>query len=96
MAVPRSNAETARRSRRQEDRRQQEGGLDGGHDRDRVPAAVAEAASDQRAGQGALSRDVRIRHDGVKRLQHPEVGELELTHRSVNLPVSQRALSARS
>ncbi|MFF2191215.1 helix-turn-helix transcriptional regulator [Streptomyces sp. NPDC058155] len=36
--------------------------------------------------------DVRIRHDGVKRLQHPEVGELELTYQSVDLPVSQRAV----
>jgi len=38
------------------------------------------------------AHDVRIRHDGVKRLQHPEVGELELTYQSVDLPVSQRAV----
>ncbi|MDQ0408189.1 hypothetical protein J2S50_006738 [Streptomyces sp. DSM 40167] len=38
------------------------------------------------------AHDVRIRHDGVKRLQHPDVGELELTYQSVDLPVSQRAV----
>ncbi|MBE1577700.1 helix-turn-helix transcriptional regulator [Amycolatopsis roodepoortensis] len=38
------------------------------------------------------AHDVRIRHDGVKRLRHPEVGELELTYRSLDLPVSQRAV----
>ncbi|GGX68750.1 helix-turn-helix transcriptional regulator [Streptomyces minutiscleroticus] len=36
--------------------------------------------------------DVRIRHEGVKRLQHPEVGTLELTYQSLDLPVSQRAV----
>ncbi|MFC9131115.1 helix-turn-helix transcriptional regulator [Streptomyces sp. NPDC057099] len=36
--------------------------------------------------------DVRIRHDGVKRLQHPEVGLLELTYQSLHLPVSHRAV----
>lgn len=30
------------------------------------------------------AHDVRIRHDGVKRLQHFEVGELELTYQSVD------------
>jgi transcriptional regulator with XRE-family HTH domain len=34
------------------------------------------------------SHDVRIRHAGVKRLQHPEVGQLELTYQSVALPIS--------
>ncbi|MGA5900032.1 helix-turn-helix transcriptional regulator [Streptomyces venetus] len=38
------------------------------------------------------AHDVRIRHDGVKRLQHPEAGELELTYQSVDLPVSQRVV----
>lgn len=38
------------------------------------------------------AHDVRIRHEGVKRLQHPDVGELELTYQSVDLPVSQRAV----
>jgi len=38
------------------------------------------------------SHDVRIRHDGIKRLHHPEVGELELTYRSVDLPTSQRSV----
>lgn len=36
--------------------------------------------------------DVRIRHEGVKRLQHPEVGRLELTFRALDLPVSNRAV----
>ncbi|MFG2359528.1 helix-turn-helix domain-containing protein [Streptomyces sp. NPDC048521] len=38
------------------------------------------------------THDVRIRHGGVKRLQHPEVGRLELTYRSLDLPVSDRAV----
>ncbi len=37
------------------------------------------------------AHDVRTRHDGVKRLQHPEVGRLELTYQSLDLPVSHRA-----
>ncbi|MUL41396.1 helix-turn-helix domain-containing protein [Streptomonospora sp. PA3] len=37
------------------------------------------------------SHDVRIRHEGVKELDHPEVGRLELTFRSLNLPLPQRA-----
>lgn len=36
--------------------------------------------------------DVLIRHDGVKRLQHPEVGLLELTFQSLDLPLSGRAV----
>lgn len=36
--------------------------------------------------------DVRIRHEGTKRLQHPEVGRLELTFRSLDLPLSDRAV----
>ncbi|MBT2412984.1 helix-turn-helix domain-containing protein [Streptomyces sp. ISL-12] len=38
------------------------------------------------------SHDVRIRHEGVKRLDHPEVGRLEMTFRSLNLPLPQRAV----
>jgi hypothetical protein len=38
------------------------------------------------------SHDVRIRHDGIKRVQHPEVGLLEVTYRSVDLPTSPRAI----
>ncbi|MEV5892840.1 helix-turn-helix transcriptional regulator [Nonomuraea fuscirosea] len=34
--------------------------------------------------------DVRLRHDGSKRLWHPQVGELELTYQSLNLPLSGR------
>ncbi|MFD2468977.1 helix-turn-helix transcriptional regulator [Amycolatopsis silviterrae] len=36
--------------------------------------------------------DVLIRHDGVKRLQHPDVGHLELTFQSLDLPLSGRAV----
>ncbi|MEU0236266.1 helix-turn-helix transcriptional regulator [Nocardiopsis sp. NPDC006198] len=38
------------------------------------------------------SHDVRIRHDGVKRLHHPQAGDLELTFRSLDLPTSPRAV----
>ncbi|MBQ0885716.1 helix-turn-helix domain-containing protein [Streptomyces sp. RM72] len=38
------------------------------------------------------SHDVRIRHEGVKRLDHPEVGRLEMTFRSLDLPLPQRAV----
>jgi transcriptional regulator with XRE-family HTH domain len=38
------------------------------------------------------SHDVRIRHEGVKRLNHPEVGRLEMTFRDLNLPLPQRAV----
>ncbi|MGW0903334.1 helix-turn-helix transcriptional regulator [Streptomyces sp. NPDC002853] len=38
------------------------------------------------------AHDVRIRHEGTKRLQHPEVGLLELTYQSLDLPVSHRAV----
>ncbi|MGP4104155.1 helix-turn-helix transcriptional regulator [Nonomuraea sp. KM90] len=34
--------------------------------------------------------DVRIRHDGSKRLWHPQVGDLELTYQSLDLPMSDR------
>lgn len=37
------------------------------------------------------SHDIRSRHDGTKRLQHPEVGEITLTYQSVDLPISGRA-----
>ncbi|MGN6687772.1 MAG: helix-turn-helix domain-containing protein [Actinomycetales bacterium] len=33
--------------------------------------------------------DVLMRHDGVKRLRHPEVGELELTFQSLDLPLTR-------
>jgi transcriptional regulator with XRE-family HTH domain len=36
--------------------------------------------------------DVRIRHDGSKRLWHPQVGDLELTYQSLDLPVSSRTV----
>jgi transcriptional regulator with XRE-family HTH domain len=38
------------------------------------------------------AHDVRIRHDGIKRLRHSEVGELELTYHSLDLPLPNRAL----
>ncbi|MGX5208094.1 MmyB family transcriptional regulator [Streptomyces violaceus] len=38
------------------------------------------------------THDVRIRNGGTKRLQHPEVGRLELTYRSLHLPLSDRAV----
>ncbi|WP_109032739.1 helix-turn-helix transcriptional regulator [Streptomyces rubrogriseus] len=38
------------------------------------------------------SHDVRIRHEGVKRLDHPEVGRLEMTFRQLDLPLPQRAV----
>ncbi|RKN44987.1 helix-turn-helix transcriptional regulator [Streptomyces hoynatensis] len=38
------------------------------------------------------AHDVRIRHAGVKRLRHPDVGELELTYQSLDLPLSSQAV----
>ena len=38
------------------------------------------------------AHNVRIRHDGVKRLRHPEVGALELTYQSLDLPTSLQAV----
>jgi transcriptional regulator with XRE-family HTH domain len=38
------------------------------------------------------SHDVRIRHEGAKRLNHPEVGRVEMTFRSLDLPLPQRAV----
>lgn len=38
------------------------------------------------------AHDVLIRHEGVKRLQHPDVGHLELTFQSLDLPQSGRAV----
>lgn len=38
------------------------------------------------------AHDVRIRHDGIKRLWHPEVGELELSYQSLDLPMTNRAV----
>lgn len=37
------------------------------------------------------AHDVRIRHDGVKRLHHPEVGPLEPAYQSLDLPMADRA-----
>lgn len=37
------------------------------------------------------SHDIRTRHDGTKRLQHPEIGEIELSYQSVDLPMGRRA-----
>jgi transcriptional regulator with XRE-family HTH domain len=36
--------------------------------------------------------DVRIRHNGSKRLWHPQVGDLELTYQSLDLPMSNRTV----
>ncbi|MCP2342133.1 helix-turn-helix transcriptional regulator [Actinomadura rupiterrae] len=36
--------------------------------------------------------DVLIRHDGAKRLQHPDVGHLDLTFQSLDLPLPGRAV----
>ncbi|MCA1223075.1 helix-turn-helix transcriptional regulator [Streptomyces sp. 8L] len=36
------------------------------------------------------SHDVRIHHEGVKRLNHPEVGRLEMAFRSLDLPLPGR------
>ncbi|MFB9926087.1 helix-turn-helix transcriptional regulator [Amycolatopsis halotolerans] len=36
--------------------------------------------------------DVLIRHDGIKRLRHPEAGRLELTFQSLDLPLPGRAV----
>lgn len=38
------------------------------------------------------AHDVLIRHDGIKQLQHPEVGHLELSFRDLDLPLSGRAV----
>lgn len=38
------------------------------------------------------AHDVLIRHDGIKRLRHPEVGHLELTFESLDLPLSGRSV----
>lgn len=38
------------------------------------------------------AHDVLMRHDGVKRLQHPAVGHLDLTFQSLDLPLPGRAV----
>ncbi|MFI1753362.1 DNA-binding protein [Streptomyces sp. NPDC020571] len=38
------------------------------------------------------AHDVRIRHEGVKRLQHPKSGLLRLTYQSPDLPVPRRVV----
>lgn len=39
------------------------------------------------------SHEIRFRHDGVKRLQHPVAGYLELTYQSLALPALPRAVN---
>ncbi|MEU6351421.1 helix-turn-helix transcriptional regulator [Streptomyces sp. NPDC047072] len=38
------------------------------------------------------AHDVRIRHDGAKRLRHPDAGPLDLTYQSLDLPIANRVL----
>ncbi|MEU0782671.1 helix-turn-helix transcriptional regulator [Streptomyces sp. NPDC006173] len=38
------------------------------------------------------AHDVRVRHDGIKRLEHPDVGRLELTYQSLDLPTPNRTV----
>jgi hypothetical protein len=38
------------------------------------------------------SHDIRFRHEGVKQLRHPVVGDLELTYQSFSLPGLPRAV----
>jgi hypothetical protein len=38
------------------------------------------------------AHDVLIRHDGIKRLRHPDVGHLELTFQDLDLPLPGRAV----
>ncbi|PXX56526.1 helix-turn-helix protein [Nocardia tenerifensis] len=38
------------------------------------------------------AHDVLIRHDGIKRLQHPDVGHLELTFHDLDLPLPGRTV----
>ncbi len=38
------------------------------------------------------SHDIRIRHDGIKRLRHPVVGAIELTYQSLALPAPSHAV----
>jgi hypothetical protein len=38
------------------------------------------------------SHDIRIHHDGIKKLRHPDVGELELTYRALALPAAGRGV----
>ncbi|MFJ9123700.1 helix-turn-helix transcriptional regulator [Streptomyces sp. NPDC102340] len=38
------------------------------------------------------AHDVRIRHEGIKRLRHPDVGDLELSYLSLDLPMASRAV----
>ncbi|MBU6535653.1 helix-turn-helix transcriptional regulator [Streptomyces sp. NPDC057245] len=38
------------------------------------------------------SHDVRLRHEGTKRLDHPEAGRLEMTFRHLDLPLPGRAV----
>ncbi|MEV5302966.1 MmyB family transcriptional regulator [Amycolatopsis methanolica] len=38
------------------------------------------------------AHDVLMRHDGIKRLRHPDVGHLDLTFQSLDLPLPGRAV----
>jgi transcriptional regulator with XRE-family HTH domain len=38
------------------------------------------------------SHDIRIRHEGIKRLQHPVVGAIALTYQALALPTPSRAV----
>ncbi|MCX4862084.1 helix-turn-helix transcriptional regulator [Streptomyces canus] len=38
------------------------------------------------------AHDVRIRHDGIKRLRHPDIGDVELPYQSLDLPLSDRSV----
>lgn len=38
------------------------------------------------------AHDVRIRHEGIKRIQHPEVGRLEMVYRSMDLPLAHQSV----
>ncbi|MFT3877483.1 MAG: helix-turn-helix transcriptional regulator [Propioniciclava sp.] len=37
------------------------------------------------------SHEIRSRHEGIKRLHHPEIGEVELSYQTVDLPLGRRA-----
>ncbi|MGW9551846.1 helix-turn-helix domain-containing protein [Citricoccus zhacaiensis] len=61
---------------------------------DRVLRELVGELSTLSAGFRTLwaSHDIRIRHEGTKRLQHPEVGSIELTYQSLDLPTTGRAV----
>ncbi|MCO5995662.1 MmyB family transcriptional regulator [Actinoallomurus rhizosphaericola] len=60
-------------------------------------APMFDSATTERHGRPDIARYIfsepgSIRHDGAKRLQHPEVGLLALTYQSLDLPMSHRAV----